>query len=284
MRFVLLMIILKRRQIQTCTLIKEHYNSNAPVEKELHDSLMELYREYLFVGGMPLSVYNYFNHDRVLSYREIQRIILDTYTADMTKYTEKSQSIKTIHTYESIVPQLAKDNKKFQYKYIARGARTSLFCESIDWLISAGAVLKCTKIARGDMPPEITRDLSSFKLYMNDIGLCSYKAGINRENISIFDNTFMGGITENYAANTLAAGGYELYYWESGSKAEVDFIIVKDGVNIPVEVKADSHTRSYSLNSYMDKYNPEYAIRISSKNFGFKNSIKSVPLYAAYLI
>jgi len=119
---------------------------------------------------------------------------------------------------------------------------------------------------------------------MGDIGLASYKAGLTINNMGIFDNTFMGGITENYIANTLTSNGYELFYWEADSKAEVDFVIMRDEKIIPIEVRANENTRSHSLNSYIKKYSPEYAIRISGKNFGFENGIKSVPLYAAYLI
>ncbi|MCL1804876.1 MAG: ATP-binding protein [Clostridiales bacterium] len=265
-------------------MVEEHFQQNTPMEQGLHDMLLALYREYVLVGGMPLAAYNYFHHDKVLGYREIQRIILDTYASDMTKYSDKSQSIKTISTYDSIVPQLAKDNRKFQYKMISKGARASLFGESIDWLVRAGAVLKCTKIKSGDMPPAVTQDVSAFKLYMNDVGLCSYKAGLSADNINVFDGTFMGGIVENYIAETLASNGYELYYWESDSTAEVDFVIMAGGDLIPVEVKANQNVRSLSLNSYIKKYRPKYAIRVSAKNFGFVNGVKSVPLYAAYLI
>ena len=180
--------------------------------------------------------------------------------------------------------ELAKDNKKFQYKLIAKGARASLFGESIDWLTRAGIVLKCNKVTSGDMPPDANKDISSFKLYMSDIGLTCHRAGLTRENMRTFDNTFMGGVAENYVACSLVSNGYDIYYWESDSKAEVDFVIVRGGDVIPIEVKSGDRTRSYSLNSYMKKYNPKYAIRVSGKNFGFENGIKSVPLYAAYLI
>ena len=264
--------------------IEDSFHNNSPMEQKLHEVLMDLYREYLLVGGMPLAVYNYFTHDRILRYTDIQRIILDTHISDMTKYTDRTQSIKTINTYASIVPQLAKDNKKFQYKLIAKGARASLFGESIDWLVRAGVVIKCSKFTNGNMPQNLSSDISSFKLYMGDVGLCSYRAGLSRENIGIFDNTFLGGITENYVANMLVCSDYELFYWESDSKAEVDFAIMKNGRIIPIEVKANENARSYSLNVYIKKYAPEYAIRVSGRNFGFENAIKSVPLYAAYLI
>ena len=263
--------------------IEKCFTTHTPMESAVHNSLLDLYREYLLVGGMPLAVYNYFKDDTVLSYREIQRIILDTHTSDMTKYADKTQSIKTIMTYGSIVPQLARDKRKFQYKQVAKGARASSYSESIDWLTGAGVVLKCTKFTDGSMPPSLTADSSSFKLYMGDVGLCSYKAGLTRENARLFDQTFMGGVTENYIANSLACNDYDLFYWESESNAEVDFVIKKGDRFIPVEVKAGEHTRSYSLNAYVKKYNPEYSIRISAKNFGFDNGIIAIPLYAAYL-
>lgn len=264
--------------------IKECFDNDTPMEQGLHESLLELYKQYLIVGGMPLAVKNYFTGNKMLSFSEVQRIIIDTQVSDMTRYTDRLQGIKTINAYDSIVPQLAKDNRKFQYKLIAKGGRASLFGESIDWLLRAGVAVKAVKTKRGDMPPGITADLSAFKLYLCDAGLASYKAGLTRANMDIFDNTYLGGITENYVANTLFCNGYELFYWESEAKAEVDFVIMRDGNVIPVEVKSSDRTRSYSLNSYMKKYSPAYAVRISSKNFGFDSGIKSVPLYAAYLV
>jgi len=265
-------------------MIEGCFKNDIPIERSLHEALLNLYREYLIVGGMPLAVYNYFKGDRILNYKEIQKIIIDTYVSDMTKYTDKSQSVKTINTFDSIVPQLAKENRKFQYKLIAKGARASLFGESIDWLIRAGVIIQCTKITHGNMPLNISKDNSAFRIYMGDVGLASFKAGLTRNNLGVFDRTFLGGITENYVACTLSCNDHELFYWESDATAEVDFVIARDGTNIPIEVKSNDNTRSYSLNSYIKKYRPEYAIRISGKNFGFENSIKSVPLYAAYLI
>lgn len=149
--------------------IKECFENNTAINEGLHNEALLLYKEYLLVGGMPMAVKSYIDDNKDLGYKEIQRIIIDTYTSDMTKYTDKSQSIKTIATYESIIPQLAKDNKKFQYSVIQKGARASLFGESIDWLLRAGIVYKCNKISRGDAPPSVYADMASFKLYMSDI-------------------------------------------------------------------------------------------------------------------
>lgn len=151
-------------------------------------------------------------------------------------------------------------------------------------MVRAGVVVKSDKVNVGDAPLEMVKDLSSFKLYMSDTGLFCNRAGITWDNINIFNATYLGGLIENYVATNLVSNGYELYYWESNGKAEIDFIINKDGFNIPVEVKKGEHSKSRSLEMFVKQYNPKYSIRISSKNFGFENNIKSVPLYAVHLI
>ena len=121
---------------------------------------------------------------------------------------------------------------------------------------------------------------------MSDVGLLTSKAKILHENIILSKNIddFKGALNENYVAQALTCNGHEIYYWESNSMAEVDFVIQKDGEIIPIEVKADTNTRSKSLNVFTSKYKPKYSIRISGKNFGFENNIKSIPLYATFLV
>ena len=137
------------------------------------------------------------------------------------------------------------------------------------------------------MPPAAYVDLSAFKLYMSDIGLLLAKSGIPAQTVLLASENsrdFRGAMTENYVAQALMAGGHDLFYWESSSKAEVDFIIVRNEAVIPVEVKSALHSRSKSLGVYIEKYRPPYSIRLSARNFGFENGIKSIPLYAAFLI
>ena len=114
--------------------------------------------------------------------------------------------------------------------------------------------------------------------------MLSYRTKITRNNLDEYNQLYRGAITENYVANQLVQNGYDLYYWESTSGSEVDFIIIKDEKIIPIEVKSSEKIRSKSLNTFIKQYNPEYSIRISEKNLGMENGIKSVPLYAAFLI
>ena len=217
----------------------------------------------------------------------IQNRILNEYIADMAKYAEPSTSIKIRACYESIPAQLAKENHKFQYSIVQRGGSSTIFGESIEWLKYAGVVLKCRKVTHGTAPIKVYVDLSDFKLYMSDVGMLTMQSGMAAQTIlSPLDteNTFTGAIAENYVAQAFATNLVPLLYWKNDNTAEVDFVI-QSGVDvIPIEVKAGVRVQSKSMGIFMTKYKCPYGIRISKKNFGFENGIKSVPLYAAFCI
>lgn len=266
--------------------IKKHYDDNTKMDKDIHELCLQLYRTYLVVGGMPEVVQTYLNENKVISTIDIQSEILESYERDMTKYADNSLSNKIISVFDSIPVQLAKDNQKFQYKVISKGGTSSIFGEAIAWLKNSGIVNQIFKVS-AEMPLEMHKDLTSFKLYMSDVGLFVNKARypLYQIDLSIQPTMIsMGPLTEHYVANELRKKGYEPYYWESDGKAELDFIIQKDMDIIPIEVKSSTHTKSRSLDIYMKTFNPNYAIRISEKNFGFENNIKSIPLYAVFCI
>lgn len=155
----------------------------------------------------------------------------------------------------------------------------------MQWLISSTMIYKCNLLKSIQIPPKAYADEEYFKLYLSDVGLLTSLLEIQYNDI-LLDNSFLykGNIAENYVAAQLVRNGLSLYYWKSNSDAEIDFILYNEDGLIPIEVKASDNITSKSLNSYMKQYNPKYAIRISSKNFGFENNIKSVPLYATFLI
>jgi predicted AAA+ superfamily ATPase len=205
----------------------------------------------------------------------------------MTKYTEKLQGIRNIALYNSIPVQLGnseRSSNKFVYSAVEKGARTATFKDSVDWLETAGIALKCTKTTRGDVPPAQYADQSTFKLYLADVGLLSQTLKVTRENLQLFNQMYRGAITENYIAMALVQRGHSLYFWETNSNSEVDFVTTIADAVIPIEVKSSENNRSKSLNTFIQKYKSQYAIRISEKNFGFENDIKSVPLYAAFCL
>ncbi len=264
--------------------IRGCFETDSPIETLLHEKSLELYRSYLVLGGMPEAVASYAKNGGMLASRNIQSLILDAYIADMAKYATPAETARIIACYGSIPVQLAKDNKKFQYKTVQKGGRASFFGASLDWLAASGIINICNKTEQGNVPLETARDLASFKVYMSDTGLLTLKSGTMPNDILSGHSPYIGAITENYAAQSLKASGYELYYWASQSTAEVDFVIQREGKNIPVEVKSSDHTKSRSLSIYMERYKPEYAIRISAKNFGRSENIKAVPLYAVFCV
>ena len=268
-----------------CEEIRAAYNKMEPLPDALHQEAVELYREYLLIGGMPACINAFLSSGSFLDVPLVQNEILDNYIADMAKYASNTDSVKIRACYNSIPAQLAKDNKKFQYKVVQKGGSATLFGTSIEWLNLAGVVLKCQRINQAYEPIAVYADLSAFKLYMGDVGLLTMKSGISQQTVlSGEGNTFMGAVTENYVAQQLAAKGYDLYYWESSSTAELDFVLQKENQIIGIEVKKGEHVRSRSLSVFVNSYQPTYSIRLSLKNFGEKDGLKSVPLYALFCV
>ena len=266
--------------------IQEHFENDSRMDKDIHELCLKLYRTYLVVGGMPEVVQTYLTEQKTISAIDVQAEILLSYERDMTKYADNSLSNRIISAFDSIPVQLAKDNQKFQYKVISKGGTSGVFGEAILWLKNSGIVNQVYK-AVSELPLEMYKDLASFKLYMSDVGLFVNKARYPLYQIDLSEQPTMiamGPLTEHYVANELRGKGYELYYWESDGKAELDFMIQKNTDIIPIEVKTSTHIKSRSMDIYTKKYNPKYAIRISEKNFGFENNIKSVPLYAVFCI
>ncbi len=265
--------------------IRNSFCAMRPLPDALHQEAVELYREYLVTGGMPASIDSFLRSNSFLNVPDVQGEIVNNYVADMAKYADNTESVRIRACFQSVPAQLAKDNKKFQYKVVQRGGSAALFGSAIEWLAYAGVVLKCRKTSHAEEPLSVYADLSSFKLYMADVGLLVMQSGISQATVlSGADSTFMGAVTENYVAQQFSAKGYPLYYWANKGTAELDFLLQKEGDIIGVEVKKGEHTKSRSLNVFINEYKPAYSIRLSLKNFGESNGVKAIPLYAAFCI
>ena len=265
--------------------IREHFENIEPMNELLHEEAMQEFYHYCIVGGMPAAVKADITSNSPINQSEIRQMLLNSYIADMTKYADKSDTIRIFEAYDSLPAQLAKDTKKFQYKLIKSGARASQYGDAIDWLIRSGIVHKCVKSSQGFYPIAAYQDLTAFKLYYSDMGIMSARIGMSLEAMTSKESEhFRGILTENYVSIALKSKGYDLHYWESDSIAEVDFLIQRDNHVRPVECKAGEHVKAKSLMVYMKKYDPAYAIRISARNFGFVKGIKSVPLYSVFCI
>lgn len=268
-------------QIQSC------FDSNTPMPAPLHEMALERYRQYLLVGGMPECVQQFVATKDYLLVRNIQNEILASYLNDMSKYNKENEIKKTRLTYNSITTQLSQVNTRFRYKLVKTGGRASEFENAIEWLILSGIVSRLFAVDQIMKPLVNYTNIDDFKIYMSDIGLLCAKDKVHPDDILYSSkdlNNFKGGMVENYVQTQLISNGYDTYYWHSKSEAEIDFVIEQEGKIIPIEVKAADNTRAKSLNLYMKQFKPDYAIKLSTKNFSFENSKKSVPLYAAFCI
>ena len=267
--------------------IKKCFQTNTPLPSALHDASMQLYRQYLVVGGMPECVMHFAETKDYILVRHTQDTILASYLNDMGKYNTPNKVKKIMLVYDSITVQLSRKNTRFQYKLIKRGGRASEFENAIEWLCLSGIVSQVYKVEQIKKPLENYRDIDAFKIYVSDLGLLCAKKDLAANDILYMVeeiNDFKGGMAENYVNVQLSINGYHTYYWESERGAEIDFIIQRDGQLIPIEVKSADNTRAKSLKVYMDTYKPAYAIKLSAKNFGLEDNKKIVPLYAAFCI
>ena len=267
--------------------IKQSFQTDTPMPSALHDAAMQLYRQYLVVGGMPECVMQFAETKDYILVRHTQDTILASYLNDMSKYNNLNEIKKTRLTYYNVTVQLSKKNTRFQYKLLKKGGRASEFENAIEWLCLSGIVSQVYRVEQIKKPLENYRDIDAFKIYVSDLGLlCAKKDLVANDVLYMVEelNDFKGGMTENYVNVQLTINEYRTYYWESERGAEIDFVIQRDGKLIPIEVKSADNTRAKSLKVYMETYNPDYAIKLSTKNFGFEDKKKIVPLYAAFCI
>lgn len=268
--------------------IKECYKTMTPLPDFAHEDALKLYRLYLCVGGMPEAVDNFVNNGLDIFKFDFKILsnIRESYVADMKKYVDnKSESVKIEKVYYSIPEQLAKENKNFQYSILEKNARGRKYRNPIEWLMASKLVLIANNVKRVEIPLKVFADENTFKLYLSDVGLLLNLSEIKYNEVLMDEDfIFKGVITENYVAQELIRQFPSLYYWTSDRDAEVDFLIhTNDGI-IPIEVKSEINNKSKSLNVYIEYNKPKYAIRLSTRNFGFENNIKSIPLYATFCI
>ena len=267
--------------------IRQHFQQNTPMPSALHEIAMQIYRQYLVVGGMPECVMQFTQTKDYILVRHTQDMILQSYLNDMSKYNNLNEIKKTRLVYDNITVQLSKKNTRFQYKLVKKGGRAAEFENAIEWLTLSGIVSQVYKAEQIRKPLENYRDIDAFKIYVSDLGLlCTKKDLVANDILYMVEelNDFKGGMTENYVNSQLIINGYHTYYWESDRGAEIDFVIQREGRLVPIEVKAADNTRAKRLKIYMDTYHPDYAIKLSAKNFAYEDNKKIVPLYAAFCI
>ncbi|MDE6427595.1 MAG: ATP-binding protein, partial [Muribaculaceae bacterium] len=209
------------------------------------ERLTQLLYEYYYVGGMPEVVKSFAEKKDLNRVRYLQNLILDAYRDDISKHTSKVESVRIGQVLESLPAQLAKENKKFIYGAIKPGARASAFELAIRWLIDAGLIYRVNRVNQLAVPVKIYEDISAFKLFLLDVGLLGCMADVPASMVMGFDGLspeFRGMIAEEYVAQQLASRGYKIYYWSNdNSTSELDFIVQKDSMLLPIEVKSSTN-------------------------------------------
>ncbi len=261
---------------------EEYYKKGESLPIAMHEKLNELFLHYIVVGGMPAAVKKYIETSNMQEVSYIQNNILLDYKNDIAKYATKTMREKARECFESIPEQLAKDNKKFQYKVIKQGGTARYFGSALNWILDAGLGIKVNKLKTFDVPLRAYKDLNAFKFYFNDTGLLLsfYDQNIRFEIINGNLGVFKGGVFENVIAQCLIDNGLSLYYYQKSDTLEIDFVTSIQGKIVPIEVKSGRNTKAMSLKTIIEKEKLEYGIVFSMNNLNCSNKkIKYYPLY-----
>lgn len=251
----------------------------------LRGMLTELLRQYYFVGGMPEAVKAYVERGDIWEVRSIHSKIIDAYRNDMSKHAPKQQVQRINMVWNSIPSQLARDNKKFIYGALRKGARANDFEIAIQWLVDSGLVHKVHRITKPVVPLKFYEDMSSFKLFLLDCGLLGALSETPPEQILIGDNVFeeyKGAFTENYVLQQLKSlpRTFVYYYSNDNSTLEIDFVVQHDTHIIPIEVKAEENLRAKSLRQFVIDNPGLHGVRFSMSDYREQDWLTNVPLWA----
>lgn len=267
--------------------IKNYYDKLLPVPELTHTRLNELFLHYIVVGGMPEAVKTYIDNSTFYDVLEVQRRIVDDYKDDIAKYATKMMREKVRECFESIPDQLAKNNKKFQYRVIKQGGTARYYANSLSWIIESGLGIKVHRLKTFDIPLRAYGDLNAFKFYFNDTGLLIslYKENLSNEIINGNLGVFKGGIFENAIAQVLTDNVLDIYYYQKADYLEIDFITSLNNKIIPIEVKSGKNTKAISIKNLIEKENLDYGIILSMNNINCSNpKVRFLPLYMSMFI
>ncbi|MBR4600138.1 MAG: ATP-binding protein [Treponema sp.] len=263
----------------------EEKNPENPLISDLRETYISFLRDYYFTGGMPEAVLTFVetrDYDKV---RSVQNDIISQYEGDFGKHVDSKELPRIRMVWNSLPMQLAKENKKFFFGQIKSGARMKEFEIAIQWLCDAGLIYKVQKVSKPAMPLKAYSVFSDFKVYLNDIGLLGALSELDKDSIISGNDVFIefkGALTEQYVFQELKAMTSYTPYYYSGEKStyEVDFLIQKGKLIVPLEVKAEENVKAKSLRFFVDKFNSEYAVRTSMSNYRKEEWLTNIPLWA----
>ena len=252
----------------------------------LREKLTDLLRQYYYVGGMPEAVQCYVQTSDLQKVRHIQQNILSQYRRDFSKHISSVEIPRVNMVWDSIPSQLARDNKKFVYGALKKGARAREFKKAIEWLLDTGLILRAERVSKLEKPLMFYKEASAFKLYLLDVGLLGAMTRTSAKNVLTGESCFVeykGAFTENYVAQQYASScPDELYYYVNDrSTVEIDFVTESESGVHPIEVKAEENLRAKSLSSVLQKHPEAFGWRFSMSDFRMQERMANIPLYLA---
>lgn len=255
------------------------------IPEVIHQQLTDAYKVYLLLGGMPEVVSAYIDSKDWNAVLRIQAAILQSYTFDFAKHIDNKDIPRVFQVWGNIQDQLAREDKKFRYADVKKGARGREYEGAIEWLVLAGLVYRVCNVETPRLPLSAYKKSNFFKLYLDDVGLLCRKFDLAPSVVlqgSRLFTEFKGVLSENFVLQSLVRQfGDNQYYWTSGNTAEVEFLLQFMGSIIPIEVKADHNVKAKSLSLYRKTYNPEVSVRFSTLNMRKDDDLINVPLYLA---
>lgn len=263
--------------------VRNAYESRQPLERQIHELVMEHVYKYLLVGGMPEVVDAYIDSGSLLESREILKVLYDNYLADMELYQASQESVlRSRALFQNIYRELNRESKNFSPGLIEEKSKTRDYATSIQWLTMAHVVNQSFQLKEHVTMPLMPDSDSSFRLFLGDIGMFSYQSGINAASFvsSERENTLSGIFFENFVANELIAKEHKLFYWRGKASAELEFIVESDNRLYPIDVKKGRGTLN-SLEKFSNHNKFEYAIKVSKNNYGYdpEQKLLTIPLY-----
>lgn len=257
---------------------------------EIISGALEKYlKNYYIMGGMPEVVKTWVDSHDYREVEEVQDRILKDYADDFGKYTSPDIMTKLRLIWDSIPVQIAKDNNKFMFSHVKKGARAKDLEDALEWLVNAGLVYRLFMVPNPELPLSGIADYTYFKVFLSDIGLLRRKSKVNFRTILEGSELFIhfkGALTENFVMTELKNLGMESYFWRTKAEAEIDFITDYEGSLLPIEVKSADNTKAKSLQLFCKRYEPKMAVKTSLKNVGEnelgKTKVWSLPLYAFF--
>ena len=275
--------LLSNKEEMLLEYLSEKKDQPGPIPDAFAEKLLDHLKQYHIVGGMPEAVSVWLNTKNISETENTQQDILNLFELDFAKYAPAHQIPRLSMIWNSIPAQLAKENGKFVYGLLRKGAGAREFEDAMAWLQNAGMAYKVFKVNKPSVPLKAYEDKTYFKLYFPDVGLLRKMADLSAKSILQEDRLyqeFKGAMAENYCLQELVSAlDVVPHYWSSGNLAEIDFITQFTDKIIPIEVKAADNVRSKSLSVYRKKYSPPLSVKASRRNISYSNGLLYWPLY-----